>query len=424
MTALLALGLTLAAAYLIGSLPFGYLVARSRGVDIFRQGSGNIGATNIGRVLGRRFGIIVFVLDFAKGAVPVVGARLLAGPSATELPPDSLAVAAGLAAFLGHLFPLYLGFRGGKGVATGAGGVTVLLPGPTLGAALVWLAVLCATRYVSLSSLAAVTALCALRVAATASIGPFAPDQLILTLFCFLAAGLVFVRHHANLGRLLRGTENRLRETPAMLLLTKIIHVLALGLWFGSSVFFVLTTLSIFGVFQSLGDQPPDQRPAWLPIASDFDHDKGTRLAGFAINPLFPQYFALTGACGLLATATAFSWFRIQDHGTAHQLRCLFVGLALVTVLAGWPVADHVAKLRLDRYSADPLTAGPARAAFGTWHTVSLLLNFGTILLVTAAMVLAAWLPTPPRPTSPPMDTEATRSGVPAQPTVPEMHQS
>src|SRR5579872_4774549 len=104
--------------YLVGGVPFGYLIGRWRGVEIRQQGSGNIGATNVGRVLGRRFGILVFLLDFAKGALPVLAARFA---PAVDLPADSLPVAAGVAAFLGHLFPIYLRFHGGKGVATAAG---------------------------------------------------------------------------------------------------------------------------------------------------------------------------------------------------------------------------------------------------------------------------------------------------------------
>src|SRR6266852_4551303 len=126
------LTLTSLAAYFIGAIPFGYLIARSRGVDIFRQGSGNIGATNVGRVLGPAFGIVVFVLDFAKGAVPVAVAAWTAGRLDSGLPRDSLEVTAGLAAFLGHLFPVYLRFRGGKGVATGAGVMMVLVPIPAV----------------------------------------------------------------------------------------------------------------------------------------------------------------------------------------------------------------------------------------------------------------------------------------------------
>src|SRR6266849_8451754 len=110
--------LTLLASYLLGAIPFGYLVARRRGVDILHQGSGNIGATNVGRVLGRRYGMLVFGLDFAKGAIPAAGATWVESQSDWNLlawlPPDSLRVAAGLAAFMGHLFPIYLRFRGGK----------------------------------------------------------------------------------------------------------------------------------------------------------------------------------------------------------------------------------------------------------------------------------------------------------------------
>src|SRR5437870_10877830 len=222
----LLLALTFLAAYLVGAIPFGYLIARSRGVDILRQGSGNIGATNVGRILGPGFGILVFVLDFAKGAVPVAVAAWIAGRVDSDLPRDSLQVTAGLAAFLGHLFPVGLRFRGGKGVATGAGVVAVLLPVPAIAALLTWVAVLFLTRYVSLASLAAVSVLCAVRCALVAE--PFAPDQRTLTLFCFIAAGLVFVRHRANIHRLLQGTENRLLESAAMLVLGKTIHALAL----------------------------------------------------------------------------------------------------------------------------------------------------------------------------------------------------
>src|SRR5829696_5575778 len=113
------------AAYLVGAVPFGYLVARSRGVDIFAAGSGNIGATNVGRVLGRKFGLLAFALDFLKGVVPALAATLLSRQVKPDLPADTLGVTAGVMAFLGHLFPVYLRFRGGKGVATGAGVVVV-----------------------------------------------------------------------------------------------------------------------------------------------------------------------------------------------------------------------------------------------------------------------------------------------------------
>src|SRR5438094_10433846 len=170
----LLVGLTALVAYLVGATPFGYLVARRRGVDLFAHGSGNIGATNVGRVLGRRFGILVFVLDFLKGALPTLAATLLDRTAQPDLPADTLPVTAGLAAFLGHLFPIYLRFRGGKGVATGAGVVTVLLPGPACAALATWVFVVLASRYVSLASLVAALALCVVRLVATPA--PFAPD--------------------------------------------------------------------------------------------------------------------------------------------------------------------------------------------------------------------------------------------------------
>src|SRR5205807_3546616 len=106
--------LIVSASYLIGAIPFGWLVARAKGVDIFAQGSGNIGATNVGRVLGRKLGILVFILDFAKGALPVAVGRWLEHAWPHESwPTGLLPVLAGLAAFLGHLFPIYLRFRGG-----------------------------------------------------------------------------------------------------------------------------------------------------------------------------------------------------------------------------------------------------------------------------------------------------------------------
>src|SRR5262245_21125245 len=156
--------LLLLTAYLIGAIPFGYLIGRVRGVNLFEAGSGNIGATNAARVLGARAGALVFLLDFLKGAVPVAVivpvARALASGAETALgPPDVLRVGAAALAFLGHLYPVYLGFRGGKGVATGAGTVFVLAPGPAALAVLTWVVVLFVSRIVSLASMAAVTML-------------------------------------------------------------------------------------------------------------------------------------------------------------------------------------------------------------------------------------------------------------------------
>src|ERR1043165_5113007 len=152
--------LTVLAGYLLGAIPFGYIIARMRGVDIFQHGSGNIGATNVGRILVRPYGVLAFVLDFAKGAVPVGLAILLTREFADDLwQLGYVQVGAGLAAFLGHLFPIYLGFRGGKGVAAGAGVVLMLVPIPFAVGLFVWIVTLLASRAVSLASIAAVIAL-------------------------------------------------------------------------------------------------------------------------------------------------------------------------------------------------------------------------------------------------------------------------
>lgn len=409
--------LVLLAGYLMGAIPFGYVVGRARGINIFEHGSGNIGATNVGRVLGRSYGILVFVLDLAKGAVPAALASSLSPRLDISLPPDTLPVGTGLAAFLGHLFPIYLGFRGGKGVATGAGVVLVLLPGPALGALLTWLAVLLAFRYVSLASVCAAVALPLLRIGLTPN--PFDGDHLILTSFCLVAGALVVVRHQTNLVRLVRGTENRLQETPAMLTLSRTLHVLALGLWFGMAVFFsFVVAFSLFGTFETLAEQ--SERPLWFPLPAEFSKEaalrkeQGTRAAGAAISPLFDWYFLLQGVCGFLAVATSFHWSKAYPHDRVQRLRIIVLLLALATVVAGWPIERRVSDLRGERnrtadavlLSQEPVpesvrtAATEKRAEFGRWHGYSVLFNLGTVLFVTVGMALAARLPsettTPP----------------------------
>ena len=420
MSAGVVLGLMVVLAYLIGAVPFGYLVARWRGVDILRHGSGNIGATNVGRILGYRFGLLVLGLDFAKGALPTLAAWRLGsalGPvSGADWTADGLAVAAGLAAFLGHLFPVYLRFRGGKGVATGAGVVSVLLPGPALGALFAWVALICATRYVSCASLGAAVVLCVGRFALTPQ--PFAGPNRILSAFCLVAAALVFLRHRANLSRLWRGTENRLPEGGTMTVFARIVHLVALGLWFGTTVFFSLVVgLSLFGTFEALSEKPASERPFWFPVPPELERkppserfpeplrkEQGGRVAGAAVGPLFGWYFGLQAVCAVLALATALAWWNLPAG--IHRARAVILLVALVAVAAGWLLERKVEYLRARRakisdavlLSASPSqesvrTADAARKDFGTWHTWSLLVNLLTLAVVTAAMVLAAWLP-------------------------------
>lgn len=403
--------------YLVGAIPFGYLIARWRGVDILKQGSGNIGATNVGRVLGRPFGILVFLLDFTKGALPALLAKGWTATHELELPPDSLPVVAAVAAFLGHLYPIYLHFRGGKGVATAAGAVSVLLPGPALAALLTWLAVVIASRYVSLASLTAAVVLCIFRLVLTPQ--PWSADQRILTLFCVIAVTLIFLRHRGNLGRLWHGNENRLKETSAMFRFSKILHVLALGLWFGTVIFFsFIVGLNLFGTFERIAAEPPEHREVWLPMWNGYDghspdptlpeplrKEQGTRAAGVAITPLFQWYFSIQGVCALLAMATALAWRRTEAR-RIHSLRAGILVVATVTVGLGWWLERVVEDLRGPRNSTfdamvrqsppqaeDVRAAVEARQTFGRWHFASLGLNMVTVVLVTIAMAQAASLP-------------------------------
>ena len=238
-------------------------------MDILRQGSGNIGATNVGRVLGRKYGLLVFALDFAKGAVPALAGQWTPEPAGWL--PDTLAALAGVAAFVGHMFPVYLKFRGGKGVATGAGVVAVLLPLPLLGALLVWLCVVLATRYVSLGSVLAAVFLAGQRLALTPR--PWAPEHLVATLFCLTAAALVLLRHQANLPRLGQGKENQLKESAFMLNLARSLHVLALGTCFGAQVMFLILGLQLFPTFDKIVQEPEDKRPIWLRVPPELTRE-------------------------------------------------------------------------------------------------------------------------------------------------------
>jgi len=195
------------AAYLLGSIPTGYLVARAKGVDIRTVGSGNIGATNVFRFLGKPAGIFVLLADALKGWVAVrVVAAWLAG---TFLPPDSTdgsleiaAILAALFAVLGHNYTCWLRFKGGKGIATSAGVLTALVPWALLIILAAWIVVFVATRYVSLGSLAA------------AAVLPFATwfttQSIVLTVVTSAMSALAIYKHKGNIQRLLAGTESRI----------------------------------------------------------------------------------------------------------------------------------------------------------------------------------------------------------------------
>jgi glycerol-3-phosphate acyltransferase PlsY len=201
----------LAAAYLYGSVPFGFLAAKLlKGVDIRTTGSGNIGATNAARVLGFRFFPVIMLLDMSKGFVPTFLASRYFAQGGYE--PAPVAVAAGLCAILGHVFPVYLHFKGGKAVATGTGVFLVLAPWAVLIAAGIWAAVFAVWRYVSLAS---VSAAVTLPVAFFLVYGDPGGTGRFGAGFSIVAAAFVIYLHRGNIRRLLAGTENRIgRRKP------------------------------------------------------------------------------------------------------------------------------------------------------------------------------------------------------------------
>ena len=188
-------------AYLLGSVPFGLLIGKAAGVDIRRAGSGNIGATNVSRLAGSRLGALTLLLDAGKALVAVLAASwLLAGRPDREL---GVALCGG-AAFLGHLYPLYLGFRGGKGVATALGIFLYLEPVATLAAAVIFIGVVYNWGYVSLGSLTAVLLLPGLIWLISAS----APHALLAV----GVAALIWLKHHENIVRLMNQQEKSWRK--------------------------------------------------------------------------------------------------------------------------------------------------------------------------------------------------------------------
>jgi glycerol-3-phosphate acyltransferase PlsY len=181
--------------YLSGSVLFGELVAKVKGVNIREVGSGNVGATNVGRALGRRYALLVFLLDSLKGFLPAyLGLKVL-------LLEGIPAVLVGMAPVVGHMFPVFSGFKGGKGVATAFGVLTAVSPGVALLSLCLWAVMVAVTRYVSVGSMVA---------------SSFAPVFLLiagypphLVVLGLLVALLIVLRHSSNIRRLLRGEEHR-----------------------------------------------------------------------------------------------------------------------------------------------------------------------------------------------------------------------
>ena len=201
--------LLIALNYLAGSVPFGLLIGLAKGVDIRTFGSGNVGATNLGRAVGLRYGLLAFALDFLKGFGPVLAAKLYASSQGrSDFERFDLPVLCALAAVLGHVFPVWLRFRGGKAGATGLGVGAVLCWPAMLVASAAWLIVWAVTRYISLATmLGSVAFSIAYVVVALREATPFDREHASLTAFCVFAMILVIARHWSNIQRLRAGTE-------------------------------------------------------------------------------------------------------------------------------------------------------------------------------------------------------------------------
>ena len=198
----LCLLLTVVVGYFLGSIPTGFLVARARGIDIRKVGSGNMGATNVFRILGKGPGILVLLVDALKGAASVLAARYFWMPMADTSPYlQAIPIIAALSAVLGHNYTCWLGFKGGKGIATSAGVLAALVPVPFLVVLATWIAVFAISRYVSLASIAA---------AAVLPVATALHREPVPVICLTLVLGLLAIwKHKPNLKRLIAGTENR-----------------------------------------------------------------------------------------------------------------------------------------------------------------------------------------------------------------------
>lgn len=203
----------LAAAYFVGAIPFGLFLGWSQGVDIREHGSGNLGATNAGRVLGKKFGIICLILDLLKGLLPTAiygyAAGVLGDAEATAAA-TVMWLAVAVAAVVGHMFPVYLKFKGGKGVATGLGvflGVMPVLTIAGLVGAVIWFLILRRTGYVSLASMLAAWAMPIVGGAVSGLMSYSFPVVGVYIGIGTLLAALVMLRHRTNIQRLRDGSE-------------------------------------------------------------------------------------------------------------------------------------------------------------------------------------------------------------------------
>lgn len=199
------IGLLLACSYLFGSIPWGFIIGKLKGIDIRKQGSNNIGATNVTRLLGKPLGYTCFVLDFLKGFLPsYLMMFVITLPSLSH---ENGAILAILGTFFGHLFPIYLKFKGGKGVATGTGALLAISPIATVCGLIMWAIIFKATRYVSLASIVVSITVPVLTI--LFSLLNIYHVSVLLQFFVSMIGAVAIIKHRSNISRLINGTEYR-----------------------------------------------------------------------------------------------------------------------------------------------------------------------------------------------------------------------
>lgn len=395
--------------YLIGAIPFGLFLARIKGVDILNQGSGNIGATNVGRVLGARYGLAVFILDALKGAIPAkAGMLYLDAPFG----PEVAGILMGASAIFGHLFPVYLKFKGGKGIATSAGAMGMLVPIPLALALLIWAAFVSSWGFVSLGSLASTIALCSAQAFIALKSGT--QGNMYLLVFTFLATILVWIKHFPNIQRLWAGAENRVKDSVLWRSIANILLQLSLGIWLGTVVFFTgVIGPGVFTWFEKLC--VTESPPYWLPTPEAFKtitpagfpnpllKEQASRLAGVVVSPAFPIYFSIQVICGISAMIILAGNRRRNPSGTTGRAMLVCIGMGLLLALAGWAWEPKVEKDRIERarltdqvllqkeYNNDlAKSALKARKDFTNSHLVSLGLNMASALGMVLGIIFFA----------------------------------
>ena len=199
-----------AAVYLFASIPWGFIIGKMHKIDIREHGSGNIGATNVTRVLGKKWGKICFFLDFFKGLMPVIAVSILKKYGLINDVHGMALPLTVLASIGGHVWSIYLGFKGGKGMAVSAGAIVALAPVPTLFCGAIWAAVFYMSRYVSLASITAAVIL-PVSASALSRLGIYEISIQVEGLLYFIAV-LVVLKHLSNIKRLINGTENRFEK--------------------------------------------------------------------------------------------------------------------------------------------------------------------------------------------------------------------